>query len=197
MAPKTSVAQRCSARSATLGTPKGCFAVFPGPLFHQYPAFFDAHDEAQVKYQMLRAHHIEGESVTAVAPVRLQSPDLLCDRHRFSGARWRGLAPAKSGPKGPIKVTADSPDSLLGVRCAGPARAATPRRLAGPVRLPPRPHGDVCGPGPLCRHQLLAGQLDSDGRHPGAQEKPTAIISTRSRSKPFGSIPCTGSIVPS
>ena len=78
------------------------------PLFHRYPAFFDAHDAVQVKYEMLRAHHIQGESVTAVARrFGFSRQTFYATDAAFQRARWRGLAPAKSGPKGPIKVTAD------------------------------------------------------------------------------------------
>ena len=35
-------------------------------VFVKHPAFFDACDELQVKYEMLRAHFLDGEPVTTV-----------------------------------------------------------------------------------------------------------------------------------
>ena len=37
------------------------------PVFVEHPEFFAAFDKVQVKYEMLRAHLVEGESVTAAA----------------------------------------------------------------------------------------------------------------------------------
>src|SRR5216110_1939440 len=34
-------------------------------LFWQHPTFFDPRDELQVKYEMLRAHFVDGQAVTA------------------------------------------------------------------------------------------------------------------------------------
>ncbi len=77
------------------------------PLFHQYPTFFDVRDEIQVKYEMLRAHHIQGESVTAVARrFGFSRQTFYTTDAAFQRVRWKGLVPAKSGPKGAIKVTA-------------------------------------------------------------------------------------------
>ena len=47
-------------------------------LFLQHPAFFDARDELQVKYEMLRAHFLDGPAGdNRLRGVRLQSSDLL------------------------------------------------------------------------------------------------------------------------
>ncbi len=163
MAPKTSVAQRCSARSATLSTPKGCFAVFPGPLFHQYPAFFDAHDEAQVKYEMLRAHHIEGESVTAVAHrFGFSRQTFYATDTAFQGPVGGGWPPLSRVPRGRSKSRRTVQIRYLASvdrACSRGNSPATGRPETGTTPSSWR----RLWTGPLCRHQLPAGQLNSDG----------------------------------
>ena len=74
-------------------------------LFEQH-RFFDSLDKVQVKYEMLRAHAVEGRSVVAVAQ------DFGFSRETFyttlaafetGGVAW--LRDGKSGRPGPLKMT--------------------------------------------------------------------------------------------
>ena len=74
-------------------------------LFEQH-RFFDSLDKVQVKYEMLRAHAVEGRSVVAV------SQDFGFSRETFyttlaafetGGVAW--LRDGKSGRPGPLKMT--------------------------------------------------------------------------------------------
>ncbi len=76
------------------------------PLFDGREPFFLALDKVQVKYEMLRAHIVDGLSATAAA-----------DRHGFSRAAFylitaafddagmRGLLDERRGRRGPLKLT--------------------------------------------------------------------------------------------
>ena len=78
------------------------------PLFLQRPDFFDAHDNVQVRYEMLRAHLIDGDSVSAVCKrfgVSRQTFYNLQEKFLNEGAV--GLLPKQPGPKGPSKLTRD------------------------------------------------------------------------------------------
>jgi len=78
------------------------------PLFLQRPDFFDAHDNVQVRYEMLRAHLIDGDSVSAVCKrfgVSRQTFSNLQEKFLNEGAV--GLLPKQPGPKGPSKLTRD------------------------------------------------------------------------------------------
>ncbi len=56
---------------------------------------------------MLRAHHIQGESVTAVARrFGVSRQTFYTMDAAFQRVRWKGLVRAKPGPREPIKVTA-------------------------------------------------------------------------------------------
>ena len=75
-------------------------------VFLQYPAFFDACDELQVKYEMLRAHFLDGEPVTTVCAAfgySRQTFYLLRDRLAHRGLA--GLRDARPGPVGPRTCT--------------------------------------------------------------------------------------------
>jgi len=78
------------------------------PLFLQRPEFFDVNDNVQVRYEMLRAHLIDGESVRVVCNrfgVSRQTFYNLQDKFLNEGAV--GLLPKQPGPKGPSKLTQD------------------------------------------------------------------------------------------
>ena len=75
-------------------------------LFLQHPAFFDARDELQVKYEMLRAHFLDGRPVTTVCAAfgySRQTFYLLRDRLAHRGLA--GLRDARPGPVGPRTCT--------------------------------------------------------------------------------------------
>ena len=83
------------------------------PLFQSHPDFFDARDMVQVKYEMLRAHHVQGESVTEVARrFGFSRQTFYSTSAAFIQERWQGLLPDKSGPKGPNKITQECAEFL-------------------------------------------------------------------------------------
>ena len=78
------------------------------PLFREYPGFFDAHDNLQVRYEMLRSNQIDGESVVAICKRYGVSRQTFYNlQERFTKSGTAGLVPKKSGPRGPSKLTAD------------------------------------------------------------------------------------------
>jgi hypothetical protein len=93
-------------------------------LFWQHPAFFDPRDELQVKYEMLRAHFVDGQAVTAACAAfgySRQTFYILRDRlaHRGIG----GLRDGRPGRVGPVKCTPEVVDFLRAQRAADPARS--------------------------------------------------------------------------
>lgn len=75
------------------------------PLFGKHPDFFDAHDKLQVRYEMLRAHLVDGKSVVEICAhfgVSRQTFYILQEKFLEEGSP--GLLPKKPGPKGPVKL---------------------------------------------------------------------------------------------
>ena len=69
--------------------------------------FFDPRDMLQVKYEMLRRVHVDGDSVIkAAADFGLSRPAFYSAQAQFERAGMAGLLPKKRGPKGARKVTA-------------------------------------------------------------------------------------------
>jgi transposase len=78
------------------------------PLFREYPDFFDARDHLQVRYEMLRAHMVDHQSVVEICGqfgVSRQTFYIL--REKFLEEGSAGLLPKKPGPKGPVKLKAE------------------------------------------------------------------------------------------
>jgi transposase len=76
------------------------------PLFRRHPSFFDSHDLVQVKYEMLRSHHVDGLPVSEAARrFGLSRQTFYLTAAAFQRARLRGLLPGRPGPKGPRKLT--------------------------------------------------------------------------------------------
>lgn len=76
------------------------------PFFSKHPAFFDACDNLQVRYEMLRSTMVEGESVVDVCRrfgITRQTFYILQAKLRSHGTA--GLLPGKPGPRGPSKLT--------------------------------------------------------------------------------------------
>ena len=70
--------------------------------------FFLAADKVQVKYEMLRAHLLEGVSVTAAAAAHGYSrAGFYLVAAAFEQAGMRGLLDDKRGRRGPVKLTAE------------------------------------------------------------------------------------------
>ena len=77
------------------------------PLFKQTPEFFDAEDHLQVRYELLRAHLVDRDAVSAICGrygISRQTFYNLQDK--FAGQGTSGLLPKQPGPKRPRKLTA-------------------------------------------------------------------------------------------
>ncbi len=100
------------------------------PLFQQSADFFDAQDNVQVRYEMLRAHLLDGDSVSAVCKrfgVSRQTFYILQEKFLQEGSV--GLLPKQPGPKGPSKLTQDVL-SLVKQRIKEDEPISTPNLLA-------------------------------------------------------------------
>ena len=76
------------------------------PHFAEHRPFFDPEDLVQVKYEMLRAHHVDGLPVSQAARrYGLSRQTFYLVDAAFRAARWWGLLPRRPGPKGPRKIT--------------------------------------------------------------------------------------------
>jgi transposase len=68
--------------------------------------FFDARDAVQVKYEMVRRVHVDGQSITATAAAFGYSrPAYYQAAAALAAAGLEGLVPAKPGPRGGHKLT--------------------------------------------------------------------------------------------
>jgi transposase len=101
--PKTSASKLQSLReSRTLN---------PAPESVRHPAFaesvfFDPNDLLQVKYEMLRALEIDGQSIAGTAEAfGLSRPTVYEAKANFESKGLLGLLPEKRGPKHPHKLT--------------------------------------------------------------------------------------------
>jgi len=75
------------------------------PLFASHE-FFDAHDLAQVKYEMLRRVECDGASISqAAATFGFSRPSFYQARTAFAAAGVTGLAHRRRGPKAAHKLT--------------------------------------------------------------------------------------------
>ena len=88
--------------------------VHPSPelvtavAFVEHPEFFAAIDKVQVKYEMLRAHALDGLSVVAAAERHGYSrASFYLVEHAFEAAGMAGLIDERPGRRGPVKVSAD------------------------------------------------------------------------------------------
>jgi transposase len=91
-------------------------------LFWEHPAFFDARDELQVKYEMLRAHFVDGQTVTEVcAAFGYSRQTFYILRGRFAQRGIAGLRDARPGRVGPVKCTPDVVEFLEAQRATDPA----------------------------------------------------------------------------
>ena len=83
--------------------------------------FFDARDMVQVKYEMVRKVEAEGASVAAAAGAfGLSRQSYYSAAAALADAGLGGLLPAKPGPRGAHKLTAEVLDHLEGLRAADP-----------------------------------------------------------------------------
>jgi transposase len=77
------------------------------PLFTRH-RFFDPMDKVQVKYEMLRAHAVDGLSATAAARAHGYSrAAFYLVAAAFEAAGVAGLLDERRGRKGPVKLSSD------------------------------------------------------------------------------------------
>lgn len=75
-------------------------------LFEQTPEFFDAEDHLQVRYELLRAHLVDRDAVSAICGRYGISRQTFYNlQEKFVGEGTSGLLPKQPGPKGPRKLT--------------------------------------------------------------------------------------------
>jgi len=94
--------------------------------------FFDPVDKVQVKYEMLRANGVEGESVSEAARrFGYTRESFYQNLERFEGEGVIGLTDRKRGRKGPVKLTGEVLEFVRQQREADPRLSG--ERLAGMV----------------------------------------------------------------
>jgi transposase len=82
-------------------------AVSAAP-FVEHPEFFAAFDKVQVKYEMLRAHLVGGQTVTAAAAAHGYSrASFYLVARAFEEAGMVGLLDERPGRRGPLKLSAE------------------------------------------------------------------------------------------
>jgi len=95
------------------------------PLFASSEPFFFAWDKVQVKYEMLRAHAVDGETVTAAARAHGYSrAEFYLVAAAFEAAGMTGLLDERRGRKGPVKLTAEVREFLDGLGPCSASQAA-------------------------------------------------------------------------
>lgn len=109
------------------------------PLFTGGDPFFYALDKVQVKYEMLRAHHADGGTVTAAAAAHGYSrAEFYLVDGAFNRSGMTGLLDERRGRRGPSKLTTDVLAFIDGLGPCSAVEAAD--RVADQlgVRLHPR-----------------------------------------------------------
>jgi len=75
-------------------------------LFGDTPEFFDPRDLLQIRYELLRSHRIDGETVVrACQEFGVSRQTFYNLLEKFEARGIPGLLPGRPGPKGPTKVT--------------------------------------------------------------------------------------------
>jgi transposase len=76
------------------------------PAFTSGEPFFDARDLVQVKYEMLRRVHVDGQPVKATAAAfGFSRPSFYATQAAWHTAGLPGLVPGRPGPRGGHKLT--------------------------------------------------------------------------------------------
>jgi len=92
------------------------------PLFTTGAGFFLAEDKVQVKYEMLRAHLVEGLPVSEAAAAHGYSrAAFYLVSASFEELGMAGLLDERRGRRGPVKLT---PEIVEFIRAAAPASGA-------------------------------------------------------------------------
>lgn len=75
-------------------------------LFRRHPDFFDPYDALQVRYEMIRCHEIDKQSVVNICRrFGISRQTFYNFKGRFEREGTAGLLWKKPGPKGPSKLT--------------------------------------------------------------------------------------------
>src|ERR1700679_2157511 len=83
-------------------------AAATAPMLQGGYPFFLVDDKVQVKYEMLRAHLVDGLSVTSAAAAHGYSrPAFYLVAAAFSDRGMAGLLDERRGRRGPVKVSAE------------------------------------------------------------------------------------------
>lgn len=84
------------------------------PLFLGHANFFDPCDNFQIRYEMLRSHLIESDSVVGVCRrFGLSRQSFYTLEEKFKQEGSAGLLPKKPGPRAPSKLTAEVLEFVL------------------------------------------------------------------------------------
>ena len=109
------------------------------PLFVDGDPFFLAFDKLQVKYEMLRAHVVDGDTVTDAARAHGYSrAEFYLVAAAFDRSGMTGLLDERRGRKGPTKLTAEVREFLDSVGACSAVEAAGLLEAELGVRLHPR-----------------------------------------------------------
>jgi len=78
------------------------------PLFLDHPEFFDPCDNLQVRYEVLRSHRIERDTITRICKrFGISRQTFYTLGKKFEEGGTAGLIPKKPGPRGPRKLTVE------------------------------------------------------------------------------------------
>ena len=84
------------------------------PLFLERAHFFDPCDNLQIRYEMLRSHLIESDSVVGICRrFGLSRQSFYTLQEKFKQEGSAGLLPKKPGPRAPSKLTAEVLEFVL------------------------------------------------------------------------------------
>ena len=129
--------RRQALEAASLVHPKP--EAVTSPLFTQGDPFFFALDKLQVKYEMLRAHVVDGATVTTAARDHGYSrAEFYLVAAAFDDAGMTGLLDERRGRKGPTKLTEEVSNFLGGLGPCSAAEAARALEQAMGVSLSAR-----------------------------------------------------------
>ena len=109
-------------------------------VFAEHPGFFMAADKVQVKYEMLRAHLLDGESASSAAQAHGYSrASFYVVARAFEAGGMVGLIDERPGRRGPLKLSpevlaflterARSAPGISGAQLAGELEAERGVRL--------------------------------------------------------------------
>jgi transposase len=95
------------------------------PLFQNNP-FFDPRDLLQTRYEMLRRHRIEGQSIVdATHAFGVSRPTFYHAQTAFAEKGLTGLLPRLRGPKGRHKLSSEVVQHILALKSKDPTITTT------------------------------------------------------------------------